>query len=135
MKTFTQFLTESGDRMRQYVDSKLPTSVKQSTLYLMKSPTGKPMLYKMGKIRNGISSFYTHVLEYGKPFKNMGAKGWYLDQYEITSKNTLKHVGNVVVSTEIAKKLLKDLNINSSKIPDTSDDLNPVTTDLKWEST
>lgn len=135
MKTFTQFLVESGEKMRQFVWKSLPQSVKESTLYLIKSPTGKPMLIKMGKLRNNKSSFHIHVLEYGKPFSNYSAKGWYLDKYEITSTNTLKNVGNEVVSTDIAKKLLKDLKIGVKTIPETDKDLNPVTTTLTWTLT
>lgn len=117
------FLVESRV-LRDYISGKIEgKGVKENVFYLIKSPIGKPMLIRAGKLVKNSYIFDIMILEYGRPFSNLKDTGWYLDKYSLSSTDTLKPDGNIIISSDLARKLLSSLNIKVAKLPETSDKL------------
>ena len=112
-EVFTNDINESQD-IRNYLSSKVKNAT-MNKFYLVKAPNGKPLLFKYEKIVKNETIIVFGTLEYGKI---IGQPEWYFRFSRLTTTNNIKDSTLLVIDTESAKKIMKELGIAGvDKIP------------------
>lgn len=121
LKNFEEFLNESleSERLDSFISDTFRNSNDNEVigkLYLMKSPNGKPMLYRCDKLHKASSIYTFGIMEYGKV---AGNPEFYISWNKRSSTGKISKLDISVINYETAKRLLDDISVNSNNIPKT----------------